>query len=67
MPQQEKVAMAASLFTVKNSFHSAALMGAAVEEAATLFWLLIQVLQPCLIFTTRHIEALALEDRDMAR
>jgi hypothetical protein len=67
MPQQEKVAMAASLFTVKNSCHLVVLMVAAVEEVATLFWLLIQVLLPCLIFTTRHIEALALEDRDMAR
>jgi fatty acid desaturase len=67
MPQQEKVEMVVSRFTVKNLFHLAALMAEAVVGAATLFWLSIQALLPCLIFITHHIAALARDDKDMAR
>jgi hypothetical protein len=37
MPMPEKVAMAASLFTVRNSNHEAVQMVAMVDVAATLF------------------------------
>jgi hypothetical protein len=38
MPQQEKVEMVVSLFTVKNLFHLVVQMVEAVVGAATLFW-----------------------------
>jgi hypothetical protein len=67
MPQQEKVEMVVSRFTVKNLFHLVVQMVEAVVGAATLFWWSIQALLPCWIFIIHHIAALARDDRDMAR